>query len=155
VWSRRGRCTFIGDDRTNIAEPVEVAACILTGKPHKFDGAPPRTQEKLDARARHCTDVEFLTNKLRAAVLAKLEGRDLYAFTRKTHITLARMTGVNPDAVAAQVGHTGGGVEEKFYVDESMMSPALSSDAVWRLITEIDDGEAGALVLWRHPARRL
>jgi len=45
--------------------------------------------------------------------------------------------------------------EEKFYVDESMMSPALSSDAVWRLITEIDDGEAGALVLWRHPARRL
>ncbi|HLX62321.1 MAG TPA: hypothetical protein VKX17_13665 [Planctomycetota bacterium] len=78
--------------------------------------------------------VAELAAQLRPTIETRLAGRDLYAFTRKTHITLARTFGVNPDAVALQVGHVGGSVEEKFYLDESFIDPRQSSQAVYDLI---------------------
>lgn len=124
------------DPRTKHAEPVEVASVILSGKPYKFDGAPAAKEEKIAARKTKKGAIDGLAKQLKAAVEVKLEGRDLYAFTRKTHITLARAIGVHPDAVALQVGHTGGGVEEKFYLDESLIDPSKSSRAVYDLIVE-------------------
>jgi hypothetical protein len=40
------------------------------------------------------------------------------------------MAGVNRDAMAIQVGQTGGGFEEEFFVYETLMNPALLSRAV-------------------------
>lgn len=66
---------------------------------------------------------------------ANLEGRDLYAFTRHTHETLARAVAmVHPDNVDAQIGHAGAGVGEKFYLDRDYLVPAESSHAVYSLI---------------------
>ena len=117
------------------ADPLEVATAIHLGREHKFDGRVPTDPDKLSDRARRKDAIDALAEMLGPVVKAKLTGRDLYAFIRKTHISLARATGVNRDAVAVQVGHVGEGVEEKFYLDEKLFNPAESSNAVYNLIT--------------------
>ncbi len=122
------------DPTTEHAEPLEVAAAILSGCAHKFDGRAPTDPAKLERRAQKKAAIDGLAALLGPLVKSRLKGRDLYAFIRKTHITLARVAGVNRDAVAVQVGHAGDGVEEKFYLDERLTNPALSSKTVYELI---------------------
>lgn len=91
--------------------------------------------------------VDGLANDLRPLVQAKLAGRDLYAFTRKTHVTLARSHGVHPDAVNAQVGHSDGSVEEKYFLDDSQWNPSASSRMVYSLVCPFRKAEGEGKVL--------
>lgn len=128
----------VDDPLTNSAEPLEVAATILAGVPFKVDGRMPTDSEKLKHRQNRLDAVNGLALRMASTIKAKLAGRDLYAFVRKTHITLARSNGVHPDDVGFQVGHTASGVEGKHYMDESLFHPERSSRVVCDLISASD-----------------
>lgn len=52
---------------------------------------------------------------------------------KHTHITWARLF-VPYDAVRAQVGHAGRDVEERNYLDASLLDPRASAEAVWDVL---------------------
>ena len=135
-----------GDPAAQYADPLEVAAVIAHGTPHKFDGGKPTDPAKIDLRAKKQAAIDGLVVKLAPLVKSKLDGRDLYAFTRKTHITLARANGVHPDAVNAQTGHSDGSLEEKFYLDGDQLNPAASSRMVYGLICPARAEEASNIL---------
>ncbi len=141
VYRQAATLAFVGmewpkeDPATMYATPLEVALRIQSGRPFKHDGAPAKDPIKLGRRERQRAAIESLAATLGPIIAARLENRDLYAFTRKTHITLARgVAGIHPDAVNVQTGHSGNTVEEEFYLDESLVNPALSSQAVYDLV---------------------
>lgn len=128
-----------GAPETAYAEPVEVASVIHRDTPFKQDGRKPSRPAKVEALAHKKAAIDALAEQLRATVKANLEGRDLYAFTRHTHETLARAVAkVHPDNVNAQIGHSGGGMGEKFYLDRAYLDPSESSQAVYNLIQTHD-----------------
>jgi hypothetical protein len=69
-------------------------------------------------------------------VQSQLQGRDLYAFVRKTHVSLARGAGVHQDAVYVQVGHTRSDTEGRHYLDTDMIDASRSSQAVYDLVSQ-------------------
>ena len=122
------------DPATLEISPMEVATSLFTGRRLKFDGAPPTDTKKIAQRARKIALLEELSARIKPEVDRLMERRPMYAL-RATHITWARNLPVNGDAVMAQVGHAPRDIEEKHYLDQDMVDPAESSQAVWDVLT--------------------
>lgn len=123
-----------GDAKYAEVEPASVAHLIYTGRLRGYDGPPPKAVAKINARKDKERLVEEVAQKIQAAVESKLSGASPYSL-RKTHITWARqLLGKQSDAVRVQVGHAALEVEDEFYVEDSLVHPSKSSEAVWSVL---------------------
>ncbi len=113
-------------------EPIAVAYRLHCGELPGHEGAPAKKAAKIEARRRRDTLVETVAREIESDVRKWCAQKTLYSL-RKTHITWARQL-VSADAVRVQVGHAPRDVEEKHYLDESMVKPSKSSQAVWDVL---------------------
>ena len=110
----------------------EVAHSIGTGRLRGFDGAKPRDVKKIEAREKHSRSIRTLAASVARDVEGRMENLSLYSL-KHTHITWARLF-VPYDAVRAQVGHAGRDVEERNYLDASLLCPQDSAEVVWDVL---------------------
>jgi hypothetical protein len=113
-------------------EAPEVAHFIEEGRVPGIGGPEPKNAEKIERRLTRSERIRNLADAVRRPVEQRMERLSLYSL-KTTHITWARQI-VSLDAVHDQVGHAGNGVQERHYVDVSLLHPQASADAVWDVL---------------------
>lgn len=134
---------------TTDVEPIEGSTLIARGKVRGFDGAPPRDPKKIELRIHHIQRVEEAARAVEPQVRRLLHGVTLYSL-KHTHVSWARRL-VSPDSVRVQVGHAPRDVEERHYLDVSLVDPHESAEAVWDVLT----GRRSLKGEYRSEARRV
>jgi len=136
----------VGDPRTLLVEPVEVAHRIHSGRVRGFDGPPPRDPAKRDVRQCKVEAIESLAAELEPQVNRHRKGRDMYAL-KATHVSWARRL-VSVDSVKVQVGHAPSDVEERHYLDFDLVDARESAEAVYDVLMgkrELTSGRQAAI----------